>query len=271
MSAPTLLPRTAWTIHGRPAGLVPFNGALLKGVALHWPGTTGPIGDPGSTAIAGRLEGYRRFHTGAPPVGRGWNDIAYNVAADQAGRLWDLRSVLFRSAANGTATLNGQWIAVLLLVGPGEQPSAALVDAMRWLRSRLVLGRYPNATRVVGHGDIRPGGTACPGPATVALIRAGAFTKAWAAPAVPRPRPSVYVLTRPLSLGTTGRDVAAWQQRLNRDLPDIRVDGDFGPVTDRSTMRWQAMKGLPDDGIVGARTAGAAGWVYRPKATSGQR
>lgn len=36
--------------------------------------------------------------------------------------------------------------------------------------------KYPRGLAVVGHGEIRPGGTECPGPAVAGAIRAGAFT-----------------------------------------------------------------------------------------------
>jgi hypothetical protein len=51
-----------------------------------------------------------------------------------------------------------------------------------WRRDKA-LKRYPTATRVVGHRDIRPtGGTDCPGPVTEALIKAGRLTTAAPAP-----------------------------------------------------------------------------------------
>lgn len=258
-----LLPRAAWTTHGPARALTGFAPGDVLGVALHWPGTTGVIGDPGSKAVAGRLEGYRSFHAGLTSEGgRGWADIAYNVAADQAGRLWSARGLAWRSAANGSAELNRTWVAVLLLVGPGEQPTPALVASLRWLRTALVLPAHPKATRVVGHGDIRPRGTACPGPAVAALIRSGQLTKAAPKPA-PKPAPGhPYTLRRVLRLGVTGSDVEQLQKRLNRDLPDIRVDGDFGPVTDRTVRVWQSTHGLTADGRVGPNTAAALGWAF---------
>lgn len=261
----SLLPRAAWTTHPRPT-LTPLSASEVSGICLHWPGTTGVIGDSGSKQIAGRLDGYRAFHVAPEPQGHGWADIAYQLAVDQAGRVWDLRGVAHRSAANGTVDLNRQWVAVLVMVGPGEQPTAAMVTALRWARGNVVLPRFPKATRVVGHGQIRPRPTACPGPALTTLIRSGALTR------VTRSRPPApghpFTLRRYLRLGVTGRDVEELQRRLNRDRPDIRVDGDFGPVTRRTVEAWQSTHGLAADGVVGPRTAETLGWgfvVARPR------
>ena len=274
-TAPTLLPRTRWTTHGPVGTLVALASADVLGLAIHWPGTTGPIGDPGERSIVSRLEGYRRFHTAAPPVGRGWADVAYNVAVDQAGRVWDLRGIAYRSAANGTQALNARWVAVLVLLGPGEQPSAKMLDALRWLRSRVVLKRYPGASRVVGHKDIRPDPTACPGPLMTAHIRSGDLVKPWVDPAHPTaPAVKPFALDRVLCRGMTGTRVAALQRRLNelapdterrlhRDLRPVRVDGDFCELTEFAVEALQGAHNLLVDGVVGPSTAvRALGWAW---------
>jgi hypothetical protein len=181
----TYLPRSAWTRHV-PAGLTPLNRDEVEGVALHWPGTDEPIGPAPRASIARRLEGYRRGHV----RDRGWNDIAYQVAVDQAGRVWDLRGIRHRSAANGDTGPNRRWGAVLVLVGPGEALTDECKQALRdWYRDQW-LARYPRATRVVEHRDVRPDATECPGPAVRAFIDSGAITKPArpdAAPVTPAP------------------------------------------------------------------------------------
>lgn len=167
----TFLERAAWTT--APAAGDPLDPARVRGVALHWPGSAAPIGDPGREAVARRLEGYRRFHTTA---GRGWADFAYNAAVDQAGRVWDGRGVGRRSAGNGAAGPNAEYLALLLLVGRGEDPSDAMRAAVRDWRTGRLLARYPGAVAVVTHSDVRPEPTECPGPAVTALVRSGAFT-----------------------------------------------------------------------------------------------
>lgn len=164
----TYLPRSAWTRVAKPSALAAMP-ARPVGIAVHWPGTTAPIGHRTQADMAARLEGYRRFHVS----GRGWTDIAYQVAVDQDGRVWDLRGIEHESAANGDQSVNLTYLACLLLLGPGEQPSDAMRRAFTDWR-RKALATYPTATRLVGHRDIRPhGGTDCPGPITEARIKAG--------------------------------------------------------------------------------------------------
>ena len=164
----TWLPRSAWTTHPKPSGLVAMP-SRPKGIAVHWPGTTARIGHRSQANMAARLEGYRRFHVN----GRGWTDIAYQAAIDQDGRVWDLRGIEHQSAANGDQTVNRRWLACLFLLGPGETPSDEMRQAFADFR-RKALAKYPTATSVVGHQDIRPhGGTDCPGPITARLIHTG--------------------------------------------------------------------------------------------------
>lgn len=258
----TYLPRTAWTDHGPVRALTKLVPSAVEGLAIHWPGTTGPIGDPGRSKVAARLEGYRRFHTGAPPVGRAWSDIAYNLAADQAGRVWDLRGVEYQSAANGDQAQNRRFVALLALVGPGEKPTRELVDAVRWARTEVLLKRYPGAKAVVGHRDVRPDPTDCPGDALEGLVQSGAFLAALLPPKHDAGSP--YVLKRYLAEGATGKDVEALQKRLNA-LPgrDIRVDGDLGPDTEARVREVQRAHDLKADGVVGPVTATKVlGWRF---------
>lgn len=263
-----LLPRSEWASRGPVRALTPLVVPNVKGIAIHWPGTTGPIGDPGQTRIAARLEGYRAYHAGPAPVGRGWSDIAYNVAVDQAGRVWDLRGVGFQSAANGDQATNRAYVAVLALVGPGEKPTGAMVDALVWARHELVLAKYPNARSVKGHQDVRPDPTDCPGDALEQLVRNGRLLGPAPIPAPKPPAVVAYRLERYLRLGCTGPDVAAWQKRCNQllsgALDDTRIDGDFGPDTRRATKDVQRALDVDADGVVGPDTARAAGWTWKP-------
>jgi hypothetical protein len=166
-----VMPRSAWTRVPRPDGLVHMSGPI--GLALHWPGPKAsdpPIGDPGATSIASILEAERRYHVEV----HGWADIAYGAAVDQAGRVWDCRGLQYRSAANGDQAVNSTHGAVTCLLGPREQPSPAMVDAVRQLRRTLWLPMYPRALAVVGHCDLHS--TDCPGPAVRTMIRHGVFT-----------------------------------------------------------------------------------------------
>lgn len=168
------LPRTAWTAVPAAGSAMP---AKPAGIVVHWPGEKRPIGTSLSVVRA-KLEGYRRFHK----TTHGWADIAYQVAFDQAGRVWDLRGIGRMSAANGNRDLNERYLAALFMVGEGEHPTTELLDAWRHWRSTVALRKHPTATQVKGHRQVRPGGTTCPGHIVQALITSGALLTPATAP-----------------------------------------------------------------------------------------
>jgi len=160
------LPRSAWT--STAAAGVTLTGDRLLGVAVHWPGTTSDtIGDPGQAGIAERLRHYRDYHVNT----RGWSDIGYNLAIDQAGRVWMLRTTSWRgnrvgahcaSASNPDA--NREYVGVLLLLGDREPPTPAMIGAfVHWRRNHFLTG-WPGRGDLRGHGDVAGAQTACPGP-----------------------------------------------------------------------------------------------------------
>ncbi len=165
--------RSSWTDDPFPDGAAMLDPAEVEGFAVHWPGGSGSLSAANSVAI---LNGELKYHTNPEPSGRGWSDIAYQYAIDQAGRVWTLRGALRRSAANGSATVNERFGAITCLIGSRDTPSPALLQAVRDFRSKVWLARYPKATKVVCHSDIRPDGTECPGDKLRAHVRAGTFT-----------------------------------------------------------------------------------------------
>lgn len=159
--------RSEWG--ARPAAKgIPLNPARVVGIALHWPGMSEPLETVASVSAA--LRSWQRMHMDS----RGWRDIAYQEAIDQAGNVYQLRGLRRQSGANGTETLNQAYGALLLVLGPGEHPTAAMTAAVRRRirRHRLL---FPGSSRIVGHGQIRPGGTTCPGPIVQNLITRGVF------------------------------------------------------------------------------------------------
>ncbi|HEY9418130.1 MAG TPA: hypothetical protein VIQ30_25500, partial [Pseudonocardia sp.] len=82
----TYLPRSAWDARA-PRGSSPLIASEVDGAALHWPGMAKPISS--QDAVASALRGWQDYHMD----GRGWSDIAYQVAVDQAGRAWTLRGL----------------------------------------------------------------------------------------------------------------------------------------------------------------------------------
>ena len=170
----TYLPRTAWGARAS-RGPVALNASQVVGEALHWPGMAKPIdatGADGQRRIASALRGWQNYHMDT----RGWSDIAYQVAVDQAGRAWTLRGLNIRSGANGDADVNLKYGAFLLILAPGEKPSAAMIATTKGVIADF-RKRFPKArAKPYGHRDVRPAGTDCPGPITYAAIQAGTFT-----------------------------------------------------------------------------------------------
>jgi hypothetical protein len=120
--------------------------------------------------VKAALRSWQDFHID----GRGWSDIAYQVAVDQAGNRYELRGLRTQSGANGDTDVNQRFGAVLLVLAPGEQPTAAMIREVRAVVTDF-RKLFPDAHRIVGHGQIRPEPTACPGPAAQKAINAGTF------------------------------------------------------------------------------------------------
>lgn len=146
----------------------------VRGVALHWPGSSTRYGTVSGVAAA--LRAFQRAHMDTDQIATGGaSDIAYQLAFDQAGNTYGLRGMRYRSAANGGTAVNEEYGAFLLMIGIGETPTPALIRAVR---ARVGRHRdlFPNSRLIVGHGDIRPSGpTACPGPIVGDLIADGKF------------------------------------------------------------------------------------------------
>lgn len=163
------LSRAAWGARPPKTGPGDLTPSRVHGVAVHWPGMDGPVHSYAGVAAA--LRGWQAFHMDD----RGWSDIAYQVAVDQAGRAWTLRGLRAQSAANGDTDVNERYGAILLVLAPGEEPSGAMADTVRDVVAdfrRLYLA----GTAIVPHSAIRPDPTDCPGPAATAAIAAGDFT-----------------------------------------------------------------------------------------------
>lgn len=86
------------------------------------------------------------------------------------------------------------------------------------------------------------------------------------APPPPAPAGTVY-----LQIGSTGEQVRALQDRLNRDYPaysKLDVDGEFGPLTDAVVREFQRRANLEVDGIAGPATLSALGLGGAPGPTA---
>jgi hypothetical protein len=187
----TYLPRSAWKARTS-RGATALAASNIDGEALHWPGMAKPInatGTAGQARVASALRGWQNYHMDV----RGWSDIAYQIAIDQAGRAWTLRGLNIRSGANGDADVNLRFGAFLLILAPGEQPSAAMIATTKGVIADF-RKRFPGARlKPYGHRDVRPRNsqgqqtTDCPGDIAESLINAGKFTPGTVDPPVKPP------------------------------------------------------------------------------------
>ena len=159
--ATTYLSRDEWGA-APPTKTLPVSSAL-KGVCLHWMGF--PIHDDPATIV----RSIQRNHMNPP---KSWWDIAYNELISQTGVVVEGRGLTVRSGAQGGTRHNKAYVALGLLIGPGQEPTDAMIEAVR---GRISVVRYfqPQATEIVGHKDLKA--TTCPGPDVYRMIRAGVF------------------------------------------------------------------------------------------------
>lgn len=165
------LPRSAWNARSPNDGPGTLTVSRVEGAVIHWPGTGSTSVIHSKAAVASALRGWQNYHMDT----RGWSDIAYQVAVDQAGRAWTLRGLRTQSGANGNNDLNERYGAILLVLVTGEQPTAALKATTRAVIADF-RHLYPRGTAIRPHSAVRPGGTDCPGPAARAAIARGEFT-----------------------------------------------------------------------------------------------
>lgn len=170
----TTFTRAQWGARPARSGPGPLAARDVVGLVFHWPAMTSPL--RGFDEIAAALRGWQDFH-----MGKGWSDIAYQVAVDQDGNRWILRGLDTQSAANGDQDVNDEYGAVLLILAPGEQPSSKMIREVR----RVVVDHrklFPRSDELLGHNEVRPEPTACPGPIVQAHLEQGTFEP------VPAPR-----------------------------------------------------------------------------------
>jgi hypothetical protein len=145
----------------------------VQGLALHWPAMSTPKRNV--EEVKSLLRSIQRAHMDSDQLAPGGaSDIAYQECIDQAGNRYQLRGLRHRSAANGGTLVNRTHGAILLALAIGERPSPAMVAAVRRRVARF-RHLYPGRQVVVGHQDVRPEPTACPGPIVEGMIRAGTF------------------------------------------------------------------------------------------------
>ena len=158
--------REEWDTQGISEGVHPYD-ASVKGIYLHWPASTGKLIGASAESIAKTLRGYRRDHI----VGNGWRDIAYGAAVDWAGRTYQLRGLDMEVGSNGGSASNSEAGSILYLLGIGEKPTPAMIDAGNALLAQY--GKKYGEGYLRGHRESPDASTTCPGDELMALRDAG--------------------------------------------------------------------------------------------------
>ena len=237
--------RSSWTSAGKGGTALKGTGRTMTTIYIHYPGSGGTIGKASVASTKSRLEGYRRQHKN----GNGWADIAYNVAVDQSGNVWELRGIDRQSGANGGTASNRSGQAILVLVGNNEAPTAECVagikDAVRRIRAV-----HPKAKTIRGHQQSPDASTACPGAHLMKLVRSGGLEPGASVPSVPAggasaPRPSKPAVTKGGKLVEDGRLGTATVKVLQKRL-GVTQDGRAGEDT------WKALQKLLGTVVDGA-------------------
>jgi hypothetical protein len=272
---PTVIKRAAWDTgsDGRrfSRSLQPHR---VKGMVLHYPGdgqhTRAGLSAP---AVAALLRGYQRFHRQT----RGWPDLGYLLAVDQAGRLYEGAGFVVgaHSATDRYAAANHERVGVLLVIGNEEAPSSALRSTVAWLREALPAGRVPlpgwtslpGCHDLHGHRDMEGAQTRCPGDRAAELIRRGGFSTGHtdAPPAVGPVTPRIPGGAAP-GRRRTPDEIVRVQNILAAAgfYPREAIDGSYGPLTVAAVRAYQAGQRWPRmtiDGDFGPRTLDHALWT----------
>lgn len=160
--------RSEWGARPARPGPGRLNPREVTGMVIHWPGMKTQL--RGVKAVSAALRGWQAYHMDT----LGWSDIAYQEAIDQDGNVYVLRGLWRQSAANGDGDTNDENGAILLVLAPGEEPSAKMLAMLR-KRIRRHREVYPRSRKVYGHNDVRPEPTACPGRIVQDMIDRGAI------------------------------------------------------------------------------------------------
>jgi len=195
---------------------------------------------------------------------RGWSDIGYSFGVCPHGQIFEGRGLDRTQAAQPGG--NSTWYSCTLMSGPGEDPPAVQINAVRELRAWL-MGKGMGAA-VKGHRDFYS--TSCPGDGLYRMVRDGTFARP---PEVAKPKPApkpvnpteVAVKKLPtlrIGDGKDGKDPIRWHVKtmhyllLARDYGGLDGLNDtvFSEEHENGVKGLQAAAGLKQDGIVGPLT-----------------
>lgn len=186
---------------------------------------------------AAQVRGMERYHA----VNRNFNGIAYSFLIADSGRIYEGRGW----GQNGAHTQSGRNTDGhgIAFIGDGTKraPTRKAWESLVWLLQQgIAEGKVAKGYRLSGHRDWWR--KACPGDLIYNVMHAEA-ANVGAMPA----RPGDWI-TGPGDRGDVAR---TWQQQLVDGFGEkLDVDGDFGPLTEAATRRFETAYGLAVDGYV---------------------
>lgn len=248
--------RSDWT----PTPATSSNGTWgdVLGMVAHYPAAGADIGEATQAEVAAMLRGWRSYHMNV----RGWGDIGYNMAIDQAGRIWHLRgldNVGAHCASAGWPTANTRYVGVLFVIGDNESLSEAAIDAWHALRA-VVLAKFTKGSAVTMHGLVPGAQTRCAGPYVKgALPLLSTDTPSPVPPPVVPPAPTATkrapVIPDALHYGSQSALVGLAQEALKKaGLYVGKIDDSFGPQTQAATKAFQRGQKITVDGSIWKET-----------------
>lgn len=230
-----------------------------QGIVLHYDGEGRNLSKKAHSECIKYWDWCRRFHIND----RGWLDIGYSYGVCPHGYTFVGRGYNRQQAAQPGG--NTTWHSITLMTGAGEAITEvqrlAVIDTHRYLIGRGVHSAIRRHNNFVS--------TSCPGSIITRMIAEGKFKQG----SKPRPTPNPTPNPKPptvsdwqrklmnalptLRITSDGFHVRTWQGILcARGLP-VKIDGDFGVITDEETRILQGKGGVKKDGIVGPIT-----WAY---------
>ena len=166
----TYFKRSEWTSNKKTAPVIKGTGRVITEIYGHYIGSPSPVGIESDSSTKNRLRGYWNLHVKI----NGWKDIAYNLAVDQKGNIWELRGIDRQSGANGGTVTNRRGQAILCILGNTETPTPAMINAFKEA-VKMIRAEHPKAKTIKGHRESFEASTQCPGDKIMALIKNGSL------------------------------------------------------------------------------------------------
>ena len=219
-----------------------------KGLAVHWEGTKVTLGDVEQSKKT--LKAVQNSHMNNKT--EGYIDIAYNIAFDYLGNIFELRGWANKSGANGSTKANDEYVAVLYIGGAETPFTDAAKQALKEIRAEATAQGIGAETRP--HNSFKA--TQCPGAEITNYVKDFKGSSSTPKPSTPAPKPAT---SKPVFSGVQRRGakntaVYQFQKQLQARGWKIQVDGIFGVYTEVVVKKFQREKGLVVDGIVGEKT-----------------